>query len=545
MRLTFVFNRAPWAFLPVALLAFGCTRLNPDYCDETTPCKGGRVCELGSSTCRVPDAGEEPDAARPDLRRDTAADLGDARNSCASDDDCAAAEGGPTCVRGLCKKCLGANDCKASLVCATDTGRCVECTATEGCLNTPASPVCVQNKCAPCTPQSDACKSRYPETPVCNATGQCVGCIESVRDCPMPARPICTAGTCTACLDDAACTMRNSALPACDGSACVECTDDKHCPSATKPICDVQLKKCVPCTADAQCAKKQNSPNPGVCLAHQDGRCATDAEAIYVRNAPGCSMSAGAGGTAATPFCFSQDGLNGVTATKRVVVLRGPDALTPFTASATGGEVTVVGQSNATIAPGAFVGVRLTAGELYLRGLTVSGSTQTGVSAEADTTLRMNRCSLIGNRGGLLVSNAGFEISNTVIASNKGALAPGTAITYGGVYLKSAVGRPARFRNNTVVDNEAIGLVCAETYAIKSLLAASNAVEQVLGCTPVASKVGGNPGFDPARPYHLMAGSPCVGAGDPTDFPPDDIDGESRPFPAGTPSDCGADEFRP
>jgi hypothetical protein len=548
LSLTSAFNRAPWAFLPVALLALGCTRHNPDYCDQSTRCSAGRVCDLDTSTCRVPDAAVEADAATPDApvdrARDAMPDAGDAANTCAVDEDCAASTAGPTCVRGLCKKCMGANDCKASLVCATDTGRCVECTATEGCASTPASPVCVANKCVPCTQQAGACQARYVDMPVCNPAGQCVGCVESVRDCLVPNKPICgAASACVACPDDAACTTKNPALPACDSGACVECTDDKHCASPTRPICDTQLKKCVPCTADAQCVKKQGTANPGVCLAHQDGRCAVDGETIYVQNGPGCSMSAGAGGTATAPFCFSQDGLNAVLATKRVVVLRGPDALTPFTAAPVGGEVTVVGQTNATIAPGAFVGIKLTAGDLYVRGVTVNGSTQTGVTVE-NATLRMNRCSITGNRGGLQVMNGGFDVSNTVIAANKGALVPGTAVTYGGDNLKSAVGRPLFFRNNTIVDNEAIGLVCSESYPIKGLLVTNNAVEQILGCTPTASsKVGGNPAFNPARPYHLQASSPCVNAGEATDFPADDLDGEPRPQMSA--SDCGADEFKP
>src|SRR5829696_2620286 len=98
-------------------------------------------------------------------------------------------------------------------------------------------------------------------------------------------------------------------------------------------------------------------------MSHQDGRCASDSEIIHVLNGPGCSAS---GGTAAAPFCQSQDGINAVTATRRVLLLRGPVALTPFTASPMGAPISIIGQSGASIAPGAFVGVRVSGGEVYL-----------------------------------------------------------------------------------------------------------------------------------------------------------------------------------
>jgi Right handed beta helix region len=499
---TFAINRLPRGFLPAALLALACTRINPDYCDRDIHCSGGRFCDLMTSTCLMPDAGVEVDAPVADAPPELARDAGDAAGTCATDDDCRGSVLGPTCVRGLCKKCMGANECKPSLFCAVDAGRCVECTETEGCLSTPGTPICVQNRCALCTEQPGACAAKYPDTPVCHP-----------------------------------------------GGTCVECVVDRDCHSDTKPICDTDAHKCVPCTSDGQCAMRGD--NAGICMFHDGGRCATTEEAIHVQNGPGCSMTPGVGGTAAMPFCFSQQGIDAVTEKKRVVVLHGPDALTNWTASPVGAPVTVVGQGNAmgqgnaTIAPGAFVGIRISGGEVYLRGLTVSGGTQVGIIAENGAVLRMDRCIVTGNRGGVLVLNADFDISNTVIAANKGAVVPNTATSYGGVFLKSALGKTTVFRNNTIVDNEVIGLVCAESYPIKSLLVAGNTVQQVLGCTPTASsRVGEPPRFDPnpARPYHLTAGSPCVNNGEEKDFPPDDLDGDPRPLDGA--SDCGADEFR-
>lgn len=550
-------NRLSLALLPVVLaLAGACTKPNPDYCDGKTLCSGLRRCVIETHTCAELDASTAPDAppdVAADVARDTAPDASadtapevrapDAAGSCSTNADCTA-DDRPACVNNQCVPCTGNNHCKMGApICARDTGRCVACTATDGCEDSPATPVCIAGRCAACVAGTDACKMRYTDKPVCGATGQCVGCVEAVRDCPLPGKPICRASGCVACPDDAACAMRNAATPACDlpAGACVQCVQDKHCTDPTKPICDTQARRCVGCASDAQCAAKLGASVPGICMSHQDGRCATDAEVIHVTNGPGCSASGG--GTAAAPFCQTDAAIGAVTATRRVILLKGPEALTPFTASPVGAPISIIGQLGATIAPGAFVGVRVTAGEVYIRGVTVSGSTQTGIIVENGAVLRLERATLTGNRGGLLVLNAGYDVSNTIIASNKGALVPNTATSYGGAYLRSAPGKPAVFRNNTIVDNEVIGLVCADAYQVKNLLVANNAVEQVLTCAPVTSVVGGDPRFNPARPYHLTGASPCVAAGDPMDFPAHDFDGDARPLPAGTRSDCGADEL--
>ena len=55
-----------------------------------------------------------------------------------------------------------------------------------------------------------------------------------------------------------------------------------------------------------------------------------------------------------------------------------------------------------------------------------------------------------------------------------------------------------------------------------------------------------DPAFSSTNPYHLTAASRC------RDFVPatlahpvDDLDGDSRPYPAAGRLDCGADEWRP
>jgi hypothetical protein len=43
--------------------------------------------------------------------------------------------------------------------------------------------------------------------------------------------------------------------------------------------------------------------------------------------------------------------------------------------------------------------------------------------------------------------------------------------------------------------------------------------------------------------YHLAAGSPCIDAGDPLNYPPTDFEGDTRPN--GVAPDIGADEYYP
>jgi hypothetical protein len=507
LSLPLAINRVPWAFLPAALLlALACTKPNPDYCDERVQCSGGRLCDLATRSCARTDASPDGPAqdVGGDVAPDTAGDAGlevrppDATGTCSTTADCTA-PGRPVCINGSCERCTADNQC-----------------------------------------------AHYPDRPVCQTTsGLCVGCVDSVKDCAAAARPICVANACAACGDDLACASRSAATPACDrsGGGCVECTEDRHCAIAGKPICDVQSRKCVRCTADAQCVKKLGM-DPGVCMSHEDGRCATAAETVFVQSIPQCATGVGMGmaGTAGMPYCSAQDGITAALAGSRpLVVLRGP---TDRWAYSSAGKLTVVGQGGKVV--GAGVGVRVSGGELYLRGLTVSasGATGTGVVAENGAILRMNRCLVENNgAGGISVNNAGFDIVNTIIANNDpGETAPGTGITFGGVYLSGAAGKPQRFLNNTVVNNRAIGLYCAAAYAVKGVLIKGNAVREVHQCTTAAgSNVTDPPGFDPMKPYHLTAASPCVDMGDAMESPPDDYDGEPR---SDARSDCGADEYR-
>lgn len=571
-------------------------RIDPTVCDRPEHCRSGFRCDLATNRCVQ---GADPgDAGAVDPFDGAAPSPSDARvpdaAACTEPSQCPLAN--PRCHNGRCVECIEGMDsahCSAALpICAGNRcvsctgaaptacaardpaapvcadGKCLACTATAGCDATPARPVCLAATCVSCVMDPMGCRRRA-ATPVCRmATGECVECNDG-RDCTTAIRPICSPDwKCVACASDMACAQRNPLAPACNNGTCVECTADRHCTTAGKPICDTTAKRCLACTSDAQCGRKGGGP--GVCM--EDGRCASDAESIVVGPGPGTAcMPPTPSGALSCPA----KGINlGLSAQRRVVVIRG--AVGDFTIAPPNpalGRITVVGQDGNVKPPRDVVGISVTAGDVFIRNLTVAGGESadshgikvvgaatklallavtvdgnggTGVIADPGTEVRINRCIIKGNgKGGLQIDGAAFEVANTVVAGNMGAVVPGSTTFYGGVYLKAAAGRAMVFRNNTIVDNAVGGLICAGAYPVKGLLVGNNAVEQILGCTHGAGSVvtmGMLSGFDGARPYHITPTSPCYNAGDPTDFPPDDLDGDSRP--QGGRSDCGADEAR-
>jgi hypothetical protein len=250
-----------------------------------------------------------------------------------------------------------------------------------------------------------------------------------------------------------------------DAGVCVECLVDSDCAAKpTSPICEAHL--CRPCKADSEC-----KTGPGVCMAHQDGRCATDDETIYVKNAAGCSNTAGAGGTLAAPYCLSQDGINAVTAARALVVMRGPDALTEWAVStAPAAPITVVGQTNATVNPGARVGVRVSGGKVYVRDLKVSSGANVGIVAETGADVTLNRCTVATNtKGGILVDGANFDITNTTVTGNGPGDDAGAA--WGGLRLKnlSTISKKS-LGFLSVMSNNQVGVSCAGSVDATSVL---------------------------------------------------------------------------
>jgi hypothetical protein len=225
---------------------------------------------------------------------------------------------------------------------------------------------------------------------------------------------------------------------------------------------------------------------------HQDGRCATDAETIYVKNGTGsnCVVS-GTGGTSATPYCGMQQATSAITSSRRVIVVRGTTPVAGFSWSAAGAaQVTIVGQSGAQIASAAVPGITLSGAELYVRDMSVVGTSLPNIGIEADTgaTLRLLRVKVENNAGGgILLNGAVFDITDCVVSGN----GPGTdgAVTWGGIYIKAVPSSGSKQLSLvSVTDNQAPGISCAFGIAGTGVLATGNLVAQVSpSCSPLTT----------------------------------------------------------
>lgn len=518
---------------------------------DVTP---GEVQPVDVTTPDVPIVTDSPplDSRVPDAPGTCSIDLdcaGSARPYCVSNQcvacrtssHCSNAAGTPFCSAvNTCVSCAAATGdggiCSGTApICDPGSGRCVECTRNSECP-TAAKAFCVANQCVGCnTPGASAGGGGGSDGGVRDGGGVEAGAADGgvVGPCT-GSKPVCaTSGTLI--------------------GQCVQCVGSADCSGGT-PICS-SANLCTACTSDSQCASL--GAGPGVCMSHQDGRCASAAETIYVKNSASCS---GGSGTAASPYCDTQAGVNAVTSSKRVIVVKGPasDGLSPISATPSGSPISIIGQNNATTAAGAAIGIHVTAGDVFVRGVTVANGSKVGIQVEAGATLRLDRCIVKSNAGGGLIvqEGANFDIANSVFDRN-GPGAVNTVVPFGGVYLggSAPASGPHRFWFSTIVNNEDRGLVCVDSsQSATGMLINGNVNGGWVGCSmdstnskwdsPGTGSDVGDPAFSSTNPYHLTTASRCrnfVPAS--LAHPSDDLDGESRPKPANGNSDCGADEF--
>ena len=479
--------RLAWALC--ALTAFlACTRRNPAYCYESSEC-ASLQCNVDSHTC-VPggaDAGGDAGDGSADASADgpsdgamdgfggaadaltdgtggDASDASDAKGRCTGPTDCTGDGGANVCDvdAGTCVGCVLNTDCTGSShACDPETKKCVECNASTPCMNA-AKPYCnAVGACVACqllAPQS--CAMVDPPHPVCGSAGSCVECNANAQCTKDPAKPYCnTAGSCAGCaaLGAQACATMDPPHPVCGPAGkCLECNVSSDCKTAAKPICDAGV--CRTCRADSECTS-----GPQVCMAHQDGRCAIDAETIYVQKTAACpGAAATASGLAAAPFCSMDPALAALSGARSLIVVRGTvNSATSGIAKATG-QVSIVGQMSATIS-GADPALHVVLGDLYARALKLGPSAAAGAQADSGAILRLDRVAVPEiPGGGILLNGAAFDIENTTVTSNGPATQGATA--WGGIFVANPPGGgPAKLQFVTVQNNNQVGVSCSSS----------------------------------------------------------------------------------
>jgi hypothetical protein len=307
---------------------------------------------------------------------------------------------------------------------------------------------------------------------------------------------------------------------------CVECVTSADCITATKPICDLGTGTCVACTSDDQCVAKLASADPGVCMAHVDGHCATVAETIFVKNDTATCSDTAAGdpgfGTSGKPLCSMQPVVSLLSTTRDLVVVRGAVSGGNWTFSGQGAaQMTIVGQQPAAgdslaqvgsattpafaISGGtAFIrdlemvasssssaisvtggslslqgatvdrskrGIDITAGSLAIKSGAVTNNSAIGINATGGT-LTLNAVTIDSCAGGgIFLGGAAFDIANTSVTNN----GPGPMGTNGGVVVGAlpATGS-AQLTLSTIKGNKQIGITCAGPIQADRVYVAAN-----------------------------------------------------------------------
>lgn len=273
-------------------------------------------------------------------------------------------------------------------------------------------------------------------TPACVAN-RCVACRDNAQCAGSPTTPFCVANACVGCAAAPvnACALKSATTPACGPSgACVECTasSTSACGGA-KPTCG-EANTCVACTSDAQCAGKPSANAPGICMAHEDGRCATTEETVVVQDGDLQAAINAAVGAGKKLILVSSSASFGS--------YQGPGRL-----SIIGRGVTPPDIGGSTTKPA----LAVSGGELYLRGVTLTAS-----------------------KGGLLVDGGTVDVVSVTVQQNLSALVA-SDVAWGGIRVQSvASGKTARFRNVSILNNSGPGMTCSVAVEGQGVLASGN-----------------------------------------------------------------------
>jgi hypothetical protein len=260
---------------------------------------------------------------------------------------------------------------------------------------------------------------------------------------------------------------------------CVECTKSLECADPTKPICNLSTNTCAPCTTDQDCIDKTGSSDPGVCMSHQDGHCATAAETIYVKDdmsvcvtifSPGDPGS----GTILKPLCSMEPVPMLLSSTRSLVLVRGTATGGTWTFTGQGVALSIVGQDSGLVAGGASPGFSIQSGSVYIRDLEISSSGSSGIAATGGT-VAIRHVTVDGcKHGGILLDGASFDIEDSTVSNNMAGIF--NAITsWGGILINNPPnGGLATLQLLSVQNNGQTGITCSTSIAATGVLASGN-----------------------------------------------------------------------
>jgi len=428
-------------------------------CNDSTNCSGtNSVCDVSLSKCVQCLASSSCAGTTPVCSMSSHTCIG-----CGAKADCTAADPNHRACSGTgaCVECIDNSTCSdPAPVCNMATSTCVECLTSANCAG--VTPICNTAKhiCAACGTAAE-CQQADPRRAACSMTGQCVECIDN-STCA-GARPLCDTSTgrcaqclthascsgatpicssigrsCTGCATAVECAAADPEHPACAANgACVQCTDNATC-SGNTPICNLATNTCRACGSDSECTAA-----PGVCMSHQDGRCASTGETLVVAS------------TGALPASTVPAGI-------RVVLIKGNVSGTVAWALPDSPQITLVGQNAGTLTGRSSTPtLHVTGGDLYVRGLTVTAGSP-GIVADGGAILRLDHVSVTNNSaGGIILDGAAFDIRNTIVTNNGANIATSP---FGGILLlntPSSSGLPKSIVLSSVLSNQLVGIVCA------------------------------------------------------------------------------------
>jgi hypothetical protein len=215
-------------------------------------------------------------------------------------------------------------------------------------------------------------------------------------------------------------------------------------------------------------------------MAHQDGRCASDAETIYVQFTPACvSDPILNAGTPTFPFCNMGPAVIALSMARRVIVVRGTvdGTSTIIQGIPSSSQVSIIGQNDGVLGPpNAHQPIlHLTGGYVYFRDVTLKNSLDTGMVVDGAATLFLDGVTFDNDsNGGLLLDGAAFDIRNSVFTNNGPGDLLGTA--WGGLRIQgSAPPGPRSFAQVTIANNKQVGMSCSAAVSGSGIYAAGNA----------------------------------------------------------------------